>query len=79
MQEPEAVSGRKRHSVGQRFGGSRHVVIYSCPKPYPEAIRRWRPAIVWGDLVAMAFARINLDAVPGSLDKLVRRLLPMRG
>lgn len=48
VQEPEAVSGRKRHSVGQRFGGSRHVVIYSCPKPYPEAIRRWRPAIVWG-------------------------------
>lgn len=32
-----------------------------------------------GDLAAMAFARINLDAVPGSLDKLVRRLLPMRG
>jgi len=27
-------------ALGSVLGVQRHVVIYSCPKPYPEAIRR---------------------------------------
>lgn len=65
-QEPKAVSGWKRHGIalGSFLGGGvqRHVVIYSCPKPYPRkrydaGSHSW----LWGSGGKWHLHELNLD------------------